>query len=249
MHQFIDYLIEDKNCSCGKKLDQCEFWGEIIKKLNIDRGNLKETQFICNDKESHKNILYLLIFKSQEEKYLQIQETFFDSISICYPKQVFLDSSKYIARYLLLKKSSKLDLKGIYVVRDVRGVINSFKKKVQTPKNVFQSILYYMAINFFGELIYLLDKNVVKVKYEDLLTDPSQTLNKIYLHSFEKASSIKDLPEGFKMPHIVGGNRMKIKRSIKINADIEWKTNIPRAKQIVYYILALPFMIINKYRI
>ena len=248
MHQFVEHLKDHKQCSCGELLQSCPFWNDIINDLGWDPNELANILEDIERKEEHKNILKLLLSKKADEEYLKTQTKIFGAIHKRAPSMTLLDSSKYIARYLLLKRSDKLDLKGVYVIRDVRGVINSFSKEVQTKRGPLSTIFYYMLVNFFGQIVSWLDKDIIKVKYEDLIEDPMNILNQIYTHTIGAEKKVNTLPGNYEMPHIIGGNRMKVQKNIKINKDFEWKSNISRRKQILYYILASPIMIINNYR-
>lgn len=246
MHQFIEYIHENKDCSCGKTLKCCPTWDLPHKLLDDD---IKEAKNYCKKKEGHRNIPSLIFNKRKDEKYTSIQEQIFLSVSENRQNKWYLDSSKYISRYLLLNKSGIINMKGIYLVRDPRGVINSFSKKVQTTKNPLSTILYYNLINLFGEVVTLCNKNILKIKYEDLVKEPETILDEIFEHVFEDNKRPSEIPEFSKMPHIVGGNRIKSKKKIKLSIDKDWKTNIPRIKQIIYYYLCFPFTFINKYRV
>lgn len=246
MHQFIEYIDEDKECSCGEKLTSCSTWNLLADPMIID---IKGERLYCENKERHKNIPSLIFSRKQNKRYISIQERIFSSISEHRKSKWYLDSSKYIARYLLLKKSNKINIKGIYMVRDPRGVINSFTKKVQTSKRPLSAILYYNLINFFGELVSRTNKNILKIKYEDLVESPEQVLDEIYKHVFGSSKASVKMPEYTTMPHIVGGNRIKTKKRIHLSKDTDWQRNIPRAKQIMYYYLCFPFTYINKYRV
>lgn len=246
MHQFKDYLNGEKACSCGEVLQVCPFWKGIQQKLPHST-----IQSLVNGEkcESHKNIPKLLFTKRPNKNYLETQEIIFHNISSQSPKKVLLDSSKYIGRYLLLKKSKRLNVRGIYVVRDVRGVVNSFGKKVQTPKSPSATLLYYGLINFFGQLVCWMDQGVIKVKYEDFVENPIKELERINQHVFFGEKKKVTLPEFLEVPHIIGGNRMKSEKKIHIKPDFKWKTNINRGRQIIYYLALLPFMLINNYKI
>ena len=249
MHQFMEYLAKEGICSCGEALNSCEFWKKILDDLKWDKDEVNHNYSYSQEKERHRNIGKLLFSRSADEHYLNIHEAVFTSIQRHASKRAFLDSSKYISRYLLLRKSSLLKTKGIFIVRDIRGVIHSFNKQVQTPRKPWSSILYYWAINIYGELVYRLDKNVIKIKYEHFIENPGVELEQIYMHVFDKPQKEVILQEVFEMPHIIGGNRMKKQNKITIRKDLEWKSAIKRYKQILYYIAALPLMIINGYRI
>lgn len=254
LHQFLDYVLEGKECSCGERLKECNFWEPVISKLfkQYSTNELLEFNDYCKKIESHNRILSSLFFKYS--KYISFQENLFKIIEELYPSTTFLDSSKYISRYLQLRRMEDVSVKAIYTVRDVRGVINSFGKQVQTPKGSIATIIYYKLINFFGQIIHwnASPKGSLKLKYEDFVNQPTQ--------SFQKIASFINIPlqdvitkleqnKSFSMPHIIGGNRMKSATTITLKNDDAWKTNISRGKQKLYYLLTLPFMLLNSYKI
>lgn len=252
MHQFIDHINQNKECSCGKSLNTCVFWSAIARKIKVLNDDLPQKQSHFEQKEAHKNIVKLILEKKEDEEYVGFNEQVFSEIKEQVRTEWLLDSSKYISRYLLLEKSENINVKGIYVVRDVRGVINSFGKQVQTPKNPLATIIYYLAINFFGEIVFALDRKIIKVRYEDFVEKPDQCLIKIYGHIFGTMDNIKnisELPEFYEMPHIIGGNRIKASKKISIRKDEKWKENISRINQVRYYLLVFPLMLLNKYKI
>lgn len=246
LHQFKEHLIGAKQCSCGKDLEGCAFWGQIIRRLPKEIGPQLQQ---CEQKEKHRNIPKLLFSSKSDLIYLKVQEDILEQIKANEPTKLFLDSSKYIARYLLLSRSQKISIKGIYVVRDIRGVINSFSKQVQTPKKPLATIIYYMLVNFFAQLVCWSDKRVIKVKYEDFVEHPNEQIQRIQRHVFGEDNKGLTLSKELKMPHIIGGNRMKHSERIVISPDYKWKKTISKNKQAIYYLAALPFMIINRYKI
>jgi len=246
MHQFHEFLEKGKQCSCGEKLQHCLVWKNIQTKLSLEE--ISSRRKLSEEAEKHGQIPKLLITKSTNQQYLEIQEELFLQLQQQRKSEWLLDSSKYIARYLLLKKSKKLNLKGIYVVRDPRGVVHSFQKNVQTSKTPLSALLYYNLINFFGEIVYRLDKRILKIRYEDLVENPEVTLVQIYSYIFSIEIQVKSLPTYFKMPHIVGGNRMKANEKIEIQPDRSWKKN-KRHHTFLTYLFSLPFNLINKYKL
>ncbi|MAN28517.1 MULTISPECIES: sulfotransferase [Mesonia] len=247
MHQFLEHLQDEKECSCGKKLERCPYWSDIISNLVEKDFELDYYRNLSENLEEHHHIPLLLITNKENKSYSILQKKIFNNIKSFSKEKWKVDSSKYIARYLRLKQQKEFNVKGIYLTRDVRGVINSFHKKVQTPKKPLSAILYYLVINFFSEVVYRLDKNVIKVKYEDFTQNPEKILQRIFNHLGEQ-KSVK-LPESHAIPHIIGGNRMKRNKMIKISEDNAWKKNISRKKQIIYYFCAFPFMKLNNYKL
>lgn len=245
MHQFYEFLYQNKSCSCGKNLRSCSKWN-LPQNYNTD---IKTKSNYCEKLENHKNIPRLFFKKKADLYYNNVQEELFSTLKKRRPSHWYLDSSKYIGRFLLLKKNKKFNIKGIYLVRDPRGVVNSFKKKVQTSKKPLSALIYYCIINFFAEFVYRKRKNILKIRYEDLVEDPEKTLSRIYEHIFEKKSTLKKMAKYYVTPHIVGGNRMKTTKKLQLKKDNEWIKNISRFNQIIYYYLCFPFMMINKYKV
>ncbi len=248
MHQFLDYVRDNKDCSCGADLSDCSFWSPILSQLDTHHLSKKETVTFSNDLEWHTHIPKHLIGKPNKE-YSHLVNAIFDAIDSEVDASWLLDSSKYISRYLLLRKNKHLTVKGIYMVRDVRGVIYSFGKNVQTPKKPFSAILYYTIINFWGQLVSFFDSQVIRIRYEDFVKNPEAVLEKLEAHVLGHVTSRHKLEDqSFEIPHIIAGNRLRSQKKLVIKQDVAWKENISRGKQLFYYLLALPTMLFNQYK-
>lgn len=249
LHQFYTYLIDKSACSCGAIVNECDFWSHVIKDMDLTPDDIQVYAKKQNNEEGHRYIPSILLGRKASPDYMESQKKLFSAIADHTDKNWILDSSKYIGRFLLLNQIPSLKLKGIYVVRDVRGVINSFNKQVQTPKKPISTILYYLLTNFFGQLVCWINKDVIKLKYEDLIDNPHQHIQGIYSKLLDYNKEAVALNDVFEIPHIIGGNRLKSSKTIKIKKDTAWKTTISRPKQILYYLLCLPFMLLNRYKI
>lgn len=252
MHQFLEHIVDTKPCSCGKLLNECEFWSKIVQDYYTENNSdLRNLDNYLVDVERHLKIP--ISFFKKNNKHIKFQEDFYKKISVLNPSKYYLDSAKFISRVLQLRKSESLNVKIIYLVRDVRGVINSFSKNVQTQKHPISTILYYTMVNTMAQIVkWRYPKDVLKIKYEDFVENSIDTLSNIEKFIATDLTDVKEviIKEKFiEIPHIIGGNRLKIKEKIKIRKDLAWKTNINRFKQIIYYILTLPLMLLNKYKI
>jgi hypothetical protein len=258
MHQFYDHLRDKKNCSCGESLLNCEFWSNIV--LNLPekiQDEPNEFQKLSDKLEYHSSIpkhFTNTVDKKVLLEYLKNQELIFNEIAKNCPAEYYLDSAKYIGRNLSLRKSKNLSIKSIYVVRDVRGVINSFSKSVQSSRKPLSTIFYYLSVNAVAEIVYLFSskKNVIKIKYEDFTAYPEKTLLKLsefLAMDFSELISKINKDESFEIGHIIGGNRLKNDKKITLKNDNQWVSSQSRISQIFYYFAALPFMLFNKYKI
>lgn len=258
MHQFFEHIENHKVCSCGNTLNSCEVWSNILEKLPTEYiEKAKEYTEFCEKFEYHNAIpkYFLNKFDSTNiEKYININEIIFEAIQDQYKPKYILDSAKYIGRYLGLKKSKKLNIKPIYVVRDVRGVISSFSKAVQSPRGSISTIVYWLIVNSVAELLYRVSPkgSMIKLKYESLIEEPIKEFERLEQFLDIDLNNIKDKiknDDSFNMPHIIGGNRIKSNKQIKFQKDIGWRYKYSGGKKFFYYLLASPIMLLNRFKI
>jgi|GEM_PF-895434 len=256
MHQFYDHIRDGKTCSCGNTLLKCVFWTKVIANLPSEiKDNPEVCQHLSDRFEYHSSIPKHVVGghnKEQLKLYNRNQSLILKASQTIGNTKYVLDSAKYLGRFLSLKKNNDITLKGIYMTRDVRGVINSFSKKVQSSRSPLSTILYYYAVNSVSQWIYWLNrKSILKIRYEDLINKPELVIEKLCLFLEINSSVLLEKfsnNEDFEIGHIIGGNRIKKNKTIKMNFKDSWKTSLSRRVQLIYYVLTLPLMLINKYK-
>ena len=254
MHQYFEHIVDEKECSCGKQINECEFWKNKISEDLLK--STKQNRLLSEKMESHSSIIKHLVnsFSNKENKqYIALHQSILDSIYSDSDKSTLLDSSKYIGRAVALNKLVNLDLKVIYVVRDVRGVINSFSKKVQTSKSPLSTSMYYLLINSAAEFATRLffRKKVIKIRYEDLIENPIQLFEKLEKFINVDLTDVKEKiykEQPFSIGHIIGGNRLKENEEIYFRKDVGWQEKFSSFQRVIYYIFSAPIMLLNKYK-
>ncbi len=258
MHQFFEHIDKQKYCSCSNSLELCEIWSKVLEKLPKDYiENAKEYKIFCEELEYHNSVPKYIFNKISEDKlkkYKIINETIFEVISKEYNARYILDSAKYIGRYIGLSKSQKLNIKTIYVVRDVRGVIYSFSKSVQSSRGTISAIVYWLIINSIAELLYRISTkdSMIKLQYETLMEEPIKEFERLETFLEIDLSDVKNKIENnkkFDMPHIIGGNRIKVNKQVKFQKDIEWRYKYNSFQKLFYYFMASPIMLINRFKV
>jgi hypothetical protein len=208
---------------------------------------------LAHKMEYHTAIPYYLsgtIGKTDFEEYKHAQEEIINAINLG-PNRYILDSAKYIGRFLALRKIFKGNVKGIFLIRDLRGVIWSFKKRVQSQSHPLRTVIYYTLINYLGQILawFLPSEQIMKVRYEDIVDSPTETFSNIgSFLGLDYSRAIKKIKEkgSFPIPHLVGGNRLKKSNKVVLRKDDKWLKNMPTVQKIGYYLLAFPLMLINK---
>ncbi len=256
LHQFFEHVGQGKACSCGNMLNDCQVYQQVVNQLPVEvrenAGQIDQKNHAMEFHTNWRNIFGLLPQKNRIE-YLRYQHLLFEQLFSSVSEPVIVDSSKYVGRALLLSHLKGYDIYYIFLVRDCRGVINSFRKSVQTPKKPWNTAIYYNLINLLAELgLKKLKPYAIRIRYEDLIQQPLTTLDQIKdLTGIEmdqcKAKISND--DFFDVGHIIGGNRLKTKRKIKFVQDISWKSRMKSIEKIVYFVACLPCMLRNKYKL
>lgn len=238
-----------------QKRKYSKIWNCVFSKINKQTVQYDKAHSYIYKKERHfQSLKYgTKFFYREDKKYKEYTENVIHAISTCTNKQYLLDSSKYVARGILLKKTVPNRIKYINLVRDPRGLIHSFNKKVQTSSPPLKTIIYYWIINLlvlYAKHLVLGKKQVLTVRYEDLISNTRKCLLKIENHLDISMKTVADgieMNDPFDVPDIIGGNRIKQKITIKLKPDLEWKKVMPRHKQWLYYFLTLPLNLIFRY--
>lgn len=238
------------------KIINSKFWGNVLRCSTIKNDLGKCDELIFSKERHSKALLYLLGIYSQDfDKYEKLQLNLFNAINTNSPDKIYLDSSKYVSRSLLLSRIPQFNIKVINLVRDPRGLVWSFKKKVQTSNSPIKTIAYYWLISLITILAkFKLRKTspVLTIKYEDIINDTKGTFRKISNHTGLNLNPLSQLildETPFMVPDIIGGNRIKSRREIIIKEDNAWSKEMPRIQQIIFYLLTLPLNIKYGYRL
>ena len=171
-------------CNCGNTADTCYFWGPTIINLrNVKRGD-------------------------QSEKYHVLLKSFGEHFG---KESIPVDSSKTIIALKTLQEVSDLDVKVIYLVRDVRAWVTSNKSFSAGQRNL-GSIRYflrwYRGNSSIQKYLKQTNTNYFQIGYEELIIYPTKSLRGIadfleikytdYILAFQNSKG-----------HNIGGNRMR----------------------------------------
>jgi len=165
-------------------------------------------------------------------------------------KPVIVDTSKHVSTALLLRQLPDIDLRILHLVRDPRGVANSWSKVVKRPEVQGEDRpmdtlhpgrigLRWLWFNWAFSNMDRLGVPTSTVRYEDFVADPAQTIDQIF--EFAGVDAIGDqlfnsgepliLGEG----HSVSGNPRRLdRRPIELRADEQWRTDLdPKMRDLV----------------
>lgn len=207
----LEKLYRSK-CSCGKRGQQCEFWGSVLKELEI------------------YNDIYL------DQKYKIVLDAFRKIFGANF---VFVDSSKS-RRYLhALLKQENLNVSVLHIMKDVRSftisAIDNANRKLERNQKVDKYGKWYAKSSFYHylrwyqfnkEIVRYLNKNNIRsktVSYENLCFHAEENVKHI-CNFIQQPYQIEMLNPLNSHSHVITGNRMRfqVEKRKGISYDNRW---------------------------
>ena len=236
--------VEKYYCSCGELIRQCAFWQQVSRELA--RNNIPfdiadfGTHFQCDSSKFADRILragvHGLTFETLRKLGLKISPTarrnykkildknkaVIDAVLKLQQADVFLDASKDPIRLKYLSDSGCWNVKVIFLIRDGRGVANSYMKHhgidMKTAANEWKRCNEEAENVLRG-----LDKSQwIKVRYEELCKETDNTLECSFdllgLDPSERVQNFRSVKN-----HILG-NKMRMDTTSQIRLDEQWRS-------------------------
>jgi len=234
--------MDSYTCSCGQLIKSCDFWDALSGRLkeNGIRFNFNEfgTNFISSNNFYNKLLrssvrgnlfeflrklaINLTSCRKTLARVLHYNSIFIDAISDIQKGKVFLDGSKDAIRLEHLYNSGLWDIKVIVLLRDGRGVTNSYMRHYDVDMNI-AAAEWVHDINEIQNIKAMMDPgDAIDIYYEELCKKPDQVLDNIFnfLGLHENSASL----DYRAMEHHILGNSMRLQSTSEIRLDEKWKT-------------------------
>lgn len=250
LHQLPEHAAGHKLCNCGETIENCHEWQWLSSGL-MKRFSSKEYRREARELESHRYVFRYFFRPDRALNFSTYRNANEALLNRCKQNKWRVDSAKYVGRGLALSSILRNRIKFVYLIRDPRGVVNSFGKSVQTPRGWLSAVFYYGAVNATAWFVSktLLRGKVITIRYEDLLQNPCDTLSCIAVflgigHDGIDHMLSKPLSTG----HVIGGNRLVKRSQVRFNADDSWRQKLSIWKRWGIWILLLPWCLLNGYK-
>ena len=224
-HIFQDGFTNDAICSCGKAVSACEHWSTVRQKCDWKETDISKLNQLFIDIAWHTQFPKVasgLISGNQRKLFIKINKCLFQSSADISGANIIVDSSKYAGRALELARDFPRNVKVICLTRSPAGLVKAFKKTdaaEQKPKSVFGTLYYYLyTIACFRIVTWILKSRVLRIHYEDMISNPEETLNRIESWAGIDLSETKNIlkeKQWLEVGHIVTGNRLRRQGRVK----------------------------------
>jgi hypothetical protein len=196
--------LQREICTCGRKMPECEFWGEVLQRIRSTRG------------------------EDYVERYRMLLEVFDEVFA---PDIIPVDSSKSMPYLRMLARIPDLDVKVLYIIRDVRSwsvsQLDTIKQAQKKPKPLQNNAYYFFWRWYIRNRRYLgftsgQNLHVHQLGYEELALQPEKTLKAVCRFlGVEFDPSMLNIRKT--RSHSVLGNRMRTqKEKTRIQYDHRW---------------------------
>jgi len=258
----IPKFKKERICVCGKSLDECPVWKNIINDAAFKTIDLKELAR-QSGKYNHGvvTIFNLLIQKLPDDfkQYLNNLQIVYSTIHKHLSCKVMTDSTilPFYGHFLSLIPS--IDLYVVHLVRDPRGVVHSWNTVKYTSKNVpwspkinpLKSAFTWMKRNCFTEIIFSRkQERYLRIHYEDFVENPTKIIMQIGEMLGIKSEESLDFIDGKNLElggsHLSAGNidaMNKGKEEIVLKLDERWKRDMKWWNIVLVTLITWPLLL------
>lgn len=259
-------FAEDQLCSCGAPFSRCHVWRDIAARFRAELGDFDLPGILA----AHRNIdrirhvprLYALRKSPRDNPHLAMIHRYagalYRSIRDITGCRWIVDASKAPQLAYILSMHPEVELYLLQLVRDARGVVYSWNKRVVRPEItgevVFMPVYgpgrsagHWSVINLLCEFAGNHAAHYRRVRYEDLVEQPLALLNGLFsaLDLQPRAAEIC-LPGNrirLSTTHTVSGNPMRFKTGeIELSKDEAWRTQMKRMDRWISSVVTRPLL-------
>jgi hypothetical protein len=224
------------NCSCGQPVLQCTFWSKALRDMYDDHFESK-ISWPYKSSKALMAAIFPAIAKNNLKQFLQTKknrqttedlDALLREIANTSGKKFIVDASKDPLQGLALQACTHVDVKYIWLLRDLRAITFSKLKRWKVNKRSDKKPLETLTDSFYYKRICAaamktVSKNdCIKIDYEDLAADPQQQLDAICSAFGMKNYAAPQFME-LSGDHTIAGTPGRFERR-PIASDNSWKT-------------------------
>ncbi len=238
--------VEKYECSCGELIRRCAFWQQVQAGMG-ERGEpfdiaRPEVDFGMPDKGFSDRVMRAGVrgplFEFAREAYfrgrpacqeridhvLRRNEILVDVLAEIFGCDVIVDGSKDPIRLAYLRQSDAFDLRVIHLVRDGRGVSNSFRRheNLSIDEGGAEFVRGHRQAD---RVAAQLPRNrMMTLIYEDLCVAPAERMKDVY--EFVGVDPDRAPTDFSEYRHHLLGNSMRLLKLSEIRVDSKWKREL-----------------------
>lgn len=236
---------QDFACGCGAPFSVCPFWSDVVRAWS-ETNDLSPDEGLRIRGELHTRSMGSVVSRAlgagdndDLRRYVRSMDALYESIAAAASVDTIVDSSKTPADALALAALSRFDIRVIHLVRDPRGIVQSWTKRKKDPSlpggSTVENGLAVTTARWLHLNAAMLRHrkqlgNPLLVRYEDIAADPAAEVRRISneLGFGPVELDVQQSSVNLSATHTVAGNPMRFDTgATRIAADEEWRTAMP----------------------
>jgi hypothetical protein len=259
-HLWTRGLRDDDRCACGARFSACPFWTAVGDHsfggwANVDA---ERTVALARRVDRHRQLLSTgPAWRERSNglrRYGNMLEQLFAGILAVSGGEVVIDSSKDPPHGFVLRRTPGIDLRVVHLVRDSRGVADSWAKAVSRPDAVggpammtrlapWRTAMMWVDTNLLVEALGRGGRSV-RLRYEDVATRPDDAVRRVAALAGLVAPGEIDPQPG--EHHAIGGNPVRFHRGpLEVSLDDRWRATMATGDRRV--VTALTAALLRRY--
>ena len=260
----------DELCGCGARFSECPFWQAVGERafggwaaVDVDEVLALEATVL-----RHRNVPLLAaprLFPGYADKlrrYSELTERLYAAILEVSGARVVVDSTKNPPYAYFLRRVGGLDLRVVHLVRDSRGVVFSWMKRMVRPEIVegeahfeefspSRAALRWMECNLAFELLRRLRTPTVRMRYEALVGSPRAEVERMFDRLDPAPRDLAFLEEGavdVADQHSIRGNPMRFAHGRqRVRVDDAWRSQMQTTSRRLVTLVTWPLLLAYGY--
>jgi len=242
-------VLEGRLCGCGEAFHTCPVWRKVGEVAfggwdALDLAAVQELRQRLDRPWSVPQLLASRVSPSWDRDvaaYRAILGKLYPAIAEVTGARVIVDSSKIATFAMLLGQVPGLELRTVHLVRDPRGVVNSWRKAVRREDGggrdamirygVVPAAARYVAYNALAHGLRAMGPYRF-LRYEDLIEAPRDTVARVLAFAGiatpgETLGYLRDDEVDLEPNHTVDGNPMRMSSGpVALRRDDAWRTGL-----------------------
>ena len=234
-------LLENRLCDCGEACRDCPFWQKVVEAAfgTLGADDMMEVIRLQDRVDRVHRIPALMAhdrgrsLPSDVRDYLSLYERLYRALGDVSGCRVVVDSSKDPSYGHVIALTSAVQLSVVHLVRDPRAVAHSWTRHRHDPgtgremarQPPWRTALEWDVANATAGWLRRRISRSMRLRYEDLVRDPIESLDRVLEMAGERGSStLTGHTVRLHGGHAVSGNPMRFQRGpLTIRPDESWR--------------------------
>jgi hypothetical protein len=264
-----DRVGQNRLCGCGQPFAECSFWQEVGDRAyggwdNVDRSATEALVSRLNWLGAYRALGPGSADRQASPELAATLRRLYDAISSVTDGATLVDTSKGPPYGVALSSVPGLDFRAIHIVRDSRGIANSWLKEIPRPYTPGRVLRGHKlsAVSSVRWLVHnsemeLLSRRVptTRLVYERFAEEPGrQTRRALAQLGYPIApDAFAFLDEGvaqLRPDHTVAGNPNRLETgSIRVKPDVAWQRDLSRLQRLQVSTMTWPMLLRYGFRL